>query len=66
METRELMAESYGSTPYYLPEFRSRHAHQTWTGSEDLSGKTLMVHAEQGLGDVLQAWYADHLLIKPG
>jgi tetratricopeptide (TPR) repeat protein len=27
---------------------------RAWTGQEDLSGKTLFIHAEQGLGDTIQ------------
>jgi tetratricopeptide (TPR) repeat protein len=31
-----------------------RSAQPRWTGAEDLAGKTLLVYAEQGLGDTLQ------------
>ena len=37
-----------------------------WTGSEALSGKTLLVHAEQGLGDTLQFCRFVPLLEKMG
>lgn len=30
------------------------YAEPVWTGAEDISGKTLFVHSEQGLGDTIQ------------
>ncbi|MBV8654350.1 MAG: glycosyltransferase family protein, partial [Alphaproteobacteria bacterium] len=39
--------ERLGLTERHLPRRR-------WSGAEDLSGKTILLHAEQGLGDTLQ------------
>ncbi|HZQ40623.1 MAG TPA: tetratricopeptide repeat protein [Rhizomicrobium sp.] len=49
------------------PEYEFRHrcagfaippdiypADQLWTGAQDLSGKTLLIHCEQGIGDTIQ------------
>jgi tetratricopeptide (TPR) repeat protein len=33
---------------------RRNFAQPQWTGSEDIAGKTILLHAEQGLGDTLQ------------
>ena len=39
-----------------LPMYKSRRdfAQPAWTGREALAGKTILLHAEQGLGDTLQ------------
>jgi tetratricopeptide (TPR) repeat protein len=39
-----------------LPMYKSRRdfPQPAWTGSEALAGKTILLHAEQGLGDTLQ------------
>lgn len=37
-------------TPYYVGPFEQ----PKWTGEQDLSGKTILVHAEQGMGDSVQ------------
>jgi Tfp pilus assembly protein PilF len=36
--------------PTWLHHYPQRH----WSGGEDISGKTLLVRAEQGLGDIIQ------------
>lgn len=35
-------------------KMRWRDTHPVWRGEHDLAGKTLLLHAEQGLGDTLQ------------
>ncbi|MEY4686199.1 MAG: hypothetical protein RIR76_222 [Verrucomicrobiota bacterium] len=40
-------------TPQHAPQRRDTRA-PPWSGREPLAGKTLFVHAEQGLGDTLQ------------
>jgi tetratricopeptide (TPR) repeat protein len=35
-------------------KLRWRDTHPVWRGEHDLAGKTLLLHAEQGLGDTLQ------------
>jgi tetratricopeptide (TPR) repeat protein len=42
---------------WQVPEFPSRLLHfdePRWTGAEEIAGKRLLLHAEQGLGDTLQ------------
>ena len=36
------------------PMQRRNFAHALWLGNESLAGKTILLHAEQGLGDTLQ------------
>jgi tetratricopeptide (TPR) repeat protein len=38
----------------HLREYRRRFSVPRWTGKEDIVGKRILVHAEQGLGDALQ------------
>ncbi|HZT01011.1 MAG TPA: tetratricopeptide repeat protein [Steroidobacteraceae bacterium] len=38
----------------YLREYHRSFSTPRWTGSEDLAGKRILIHAEQGLGDALQ------------
>jgi tetratricopeptide (TPR) repeat protein len=38
----------------HLREYRRSFPMPRWTGAEDLTGKRILVHAEQGLGDTLQ------------
>ena len=38
----------------YLREYHRTFSMPRWTGSEDLAGKRILIHAEQGLGDALQ------------
>ena len=38
----------------YLREYRRSFSMPRWTGKEDLAGKRILIHAEQGLGDALQ------------
>lgn len=38
----------------YLQEYRRRFSMPRWTGKEDLAGRRILIHAEQGLGDALQ------------
>lgn len=38
----------------YLREYRRSFSVPRWTGSEDIAGKRILIHAEQGLGDALQ------------
>lgn len=38
----------------HLHEYRRTFSAPRWTGSEDVTGKRVLVHAEQGLGDALQ------------
>jgi tetratricopeptide (TPR) repeat protein len=35
-------------------KFKRNFAQPLWTGREDIAGKTLLLHAEQGLGDTIQ------------
>ncbi len=44
-EWRKKRAKAVGSRSYPQPE---------WAGKESLEGKTLFIHAEQGLGDIIQ------------
>ncbi|HEY3637868.1 MAG TPA: tetratricopeptide repeat protein [Rhizomicrobium sp.] len=44
-EWRKRKAEPFGVSP---------HSQPVWSGAEPLAGKTLFVHAEQGLGDTIQ------------
>jgi hypothetical protein len=37
-----------------------------WTGSEDINGKAILVHWEQGLGDTIQFCRYVHLLVQRG
>ena len=37
-----------------LKSEKRRFAQPQWTGSDDIAGKTILIHAEQGLGDTLQ------------
>jgi tetratricopeptide (TPR) repeat protein len=45
LESRKRIAEPVGVGPYGNTE---------WLGEEDIEGKTVLVHAEQGLGDTIQ------------
>ncbi|HEY4077638.1 MAG TPA: tetratricopeptide repeat protein [Rhizomicrobium sp.] len=47
-------------------EFPQRHSRAIWTGSENLAEKTLLVHAEQGYGDVIQFCRYLPMLAKRG
>ena len=38
----------------HLHEYRRSFPMPRWTGKEDIAGKRILVHAEQGLGDALQ------------
>lgn len=38
----------------YLREYRRTFSMPRWTGEEDLTGRRILIHAEQGLGDALQ------------
>ena len=38
----------------YLHEYRRAFAMPRWSGVEDLAGRSILIHAEQGLGDTLQ------------
>lgn len=38
----------------HLREYRRNFSVPRWTGKEDIAGKRILVHAEQGLGDALQ------------
>jgi tetratricopeptide (TPR) repeat protein len=38
----------------YLREYRRSFSMPRWTGREEIAGKRILVHAEQGLGDALQ------------
>jgi tetratricopeptide (TPR) repeat protein len=44
-EARKRLKHPVGTRPYPQP---------SWTGEQDLAGKTLFIHREQGLGDVIQ------------
>lgn len=44
MEARKRLPEPYGVGPYRQPE---------WLGGMDIAGKTLLIHAEGGLGDTI-------------
>jgi tetratricopeptide (TPR) repeat protein len=44
-EWRKQMVKPIGSKAYYQP---------VWLGQEDIAGKTLFIHCEQGLGDTIQ------------
>ncbi len=37
-----------------LPRYRSDYPEAAWTGQQNLDGKTILLYAEQGLGDTLQ------------
>ncbi|MDB5440441.1 MAG: tetratricopeptide repeat protein [Caulobacteraceae bacterium] len=45
LEARKRLDEPVAVGPYTNPE---------WLGAEDIAGKTVLVHAEQGLGDTVQ------------
>ena len=59
---RMLTGDYAGGWPDYewrwrrdVPDFRSRgFAQPLWLGQPDLNGRTILLHAEQGLGDALQ------------
>lgn len=38
----------------YLREYRRSFSVPRWTGKQDIAGKRILIHAEQGLGDALQ------------
>ena len=38
----------------YLREYRRSFSVPRWTGAEEIAGKRILIHAEQGLGDALQ------------
>lgn len=38
----------------YLHEYRRAFAMPRWSGVEDIAGRSILIHAEQGLGDTLQ------------
>ncbi len=38
----------------YLREYRRSFSVPRWTGKEEIAGKRILIHAEQGLGDALQ------------
>lgn len=49
-----------------LPEFRRRHTHiAAWAG-EDLAGRTILIHSEQGFGDTIQFIRYAALLAEKG
>lgn len=37
-----------------IAPLKRNFAQPSWTGQEDIAGKTILIHAEQGLGDTLQ------------
>ena len=48
-----------------LKDARRNFARQQWSGSEQIAGKTILVHAEQGFGDTLQfCRYVPHLAAR--
>ena len=47
------------------PQFRA-FAQPLWLGSEDIAGKTVLVHAEQGLGDTIQYARYVHEVVARG
>jgi tetratricopeptide (TPR) repeat protein len=49
-----------------LQKFRRNFSQPLWLGEEDISGKTILIHAEQGLGDTLQFCRYIEMLAQQG
>ena len=48
-----------------MRDYRRAFPQPLWLGAEDIAGKTIFLHAEQGLGDTLQfARYVPHLVAR--
>ncbi len=52
-------------TPRLIAE-RSRYGDKRWTGEQDIAGKTVLLWAEQGLGDTMQFCRYAHVLAVRG
>lgn len=46
--------ESRWKTPTFLAEHQRHNPGRRWNGTDSLDGKTILIHAEQGMGDTLQ------------